>query len=105
VKIDGKKITTEELAARVSTVLQEHGIDALLVGGACVSIYTANQYISGDLDFVSFASIKEIGLVLRDIGFVQKSSRHFEKKGCPFFIEFVAPPPAIGSEPVKKVRR
>ena len=104
-KIDGKKITTEELAARVSTVLQEHGIDALLVGGACVSIYTANQYISGDLDFVSFASIKEIGLVLRDIGFVQKSSRHFEKRGCPFFIEFVAPPPAIGSEPVKKIRR
>jgi hypothetical protein len=36
---------------------------------------------------------------------VQKSSRHFERRGCPFFIEFVAPPPAIGSEPVKKIKR
>jgi hypothetical protein len=105
VKIDWKKITTEELAARVSTTLQEHGIDAMLVGGACISIYTANQYISGDLDFVSFASIKEIGPALKEIGFIQKSSRHFERRGCPFFIEFVSPPPAIGNEPVKKMKR
>lgn len=104
-KTDWKKITTEELAAFVSAKLQEHGIDALLVGGACISIYTANQYISGDLDFVSFSSIKEIGPALRDIGFVQKSSRHFERRGCPFFIEFVAPPPAIGGEPVTMIKR
>jgi hypothetical protein len=50
VKIDGKKITAEELAACVSTAFHEHGIDSLLVGGACISIYAANQYVPGDLD-------------------------------------------------------
>jgi hypothetical protein len=60
VKIDWKKITTEELAALVSTKLQEHEIDALLVGGACISIYTANQYISGDLS--RSHPLKKLGL-------------------------------------------
>lgn len=30
------------------------------------------------------------------------SGRHFEHPQCPFFIEFIAPPVAIGSMPVKK---
>jgi hypothetical protein len=39
---------------------------------------------------------------LSEIGFKKKSSRHFVRKDCPFFIEFVAPPLAIGNEPVNK---
>ena len=61
-----------------------------------------NKYLSSDIDFVSAASIKEISPVLLDLGFERKSSRHFEKKDCPFFIEFVSPPAALGSEPVKE---
>jgi len=38
---------------------------------------------------------------LSDIGFRRKSTRHFIQKECPFYIEFVAPPLSIGSEPVK----
>lgn len=99
--VDWRNIGIKELAAIVSGRLNEEGIDAILVGGACVSIYTKNKYLSSDLDFVSTASIKEISSALSELGFERKSSRHFEKEGCPFFIEFVSPPAAIGSEPIK----
>ncbi|KAF0146265.1 MAG: hypothetical protein FD156_292 [Nitrospirae bacterium] len=99
-KIKWKSIGIKELAAIVSDKLTESGIDAILVGGACVSIYTKNKYLSSDLDFVSSTSIKEISPVLLKLGFERKSSRHFERKDCPFYIEFVPPPAALGSEPV-----
>lgn len=101
-KIDWKKISIKDLASLVCQKLNEKEIDAVLVGGACVSIYTKNKYISYDLDFVSHASLKDISKVLSDIGFKRKSSRHFVQKDCPFFIEFVAPPLSIGSAPVIK---
>ncbi len=100
-KIDWKNIGIKELAAIISGKLNEKGIDAILVGGACVSIYTRNKYLSSDLDFVSVSSIKEISPALAELGFERKSSRHFENKDCPFFIEFVSAPAAIGSEPIK----
>jgi len=73
-----------------------------LVGGACVSIYTDQSYVSYDLDFVSHSSIKEIASILSGLGFQKESTRHFVRKDCPFFIEFVAPPVSVGREPVKK---
>ncbi len=82
--------------------LNENGIDAVLVGGACVSIYTDNTYVSYDLDFVSHSSLKDISKILSGLGFHRESSRHFIRKGCPFFIEFVAPPLSVGSEPIRK---
>jgi hypothetical protein len=104
-KIDWKKISIKDLAAMVCKKLKEEDIDAVLVGGACVSIYTKNKYISYDLDFVSHTSLKEISMVLSDIGFRRESTRHFVRKDCPFYIEFVAPPLSIGSEPVKQRKK
>jgi hypothetical protein len=101
VRINWKKIGISQLAAIISEKLRERGIDAILVGGACVSIYTKNRYLSSDLDFVTYATLKEVSPALADIGFKRESSRHFIRSGCPFFIEFVAPPAAIGSEPVR----
>lgn len=72
-KIKWKSIGIKELAAIVSDKLNESGIDAILVGGACVSIYTKNKYLSSDLDFVSSASIKEIAPVLLELGFERKA--------------------------------
>jgi hypothetical protein len=105
VKIDWKKMDIRRLAAMVSAKLKENEIDALLVGGACVSIYTKNRYMSYDLDFVSYAPVKEISPALEELGFKKKGSRHFIHKDCPLFVEFVSPPPAIGDEPVKEVER
>lgn len=102
--IDWKKISIKDLASLVCRKLNEKEIDAVLVGGACVSIYTNYKYVSFDLDFVSHSSLKKISIVLSEIGFNRESSRHFVKKDCPFFIEFVAPPLSIGNEPVKDRR-
>lgn len=105
--IDWAHISLKELAALVSDTLREGGIDAILVGGACVSLYTNNKYQSYDLDFVTHSPLKEITPLLKKIGFLRESTRHFTRKECPFFIEFVAPPAAIGDEPVtdRKVMR
>jgi hypothetical protein len=103
--IDWKYIGIKELASLVCQKLKEKNIDAVLVGGACVSIYTKNKYVSYDLDFVSHTSLKSISTVLFDIGFKKESSRHFIREDCPFFIEFVAPPLSIGSEPVKNIKK
>jgi len=99
-KIDWKHVHIKDLAAIVVGTLKKKNIDILLVGGACISIYTDNKYISGDLDFVSHAALKEISEALQEIGFHRKSSRHFMRDDCPFFIEFVSPPAAVGSEPI-----
>lgn len=101
-KIDWEKIGIKQLAALISEKLRERGIDAILVGGACVSIYTKNRYLSFDLDFVTHAPLKEVALVMKEVGFKRESSRHFVRTDCPFFIEFVAPPVAIGNEPIKE---
>ncbi|MEK6528637.1 MAG: hypothetical protein AABZ36_07140 [Nitrospirota bacterium] len=100
-KINWKQIKIKELAGLVCHKLNEKDIDAVLVGGACVSIYTENKYVSYDLDFVSHAALKDIAGPLSELGFKRESSRHFVKKDCPFFIEFVSPPAAIGSEMIK----
>lgn len=100
-KIDWKKIGIKELAALVCGKLREKGIDAILVGGACVSIYTKNRYQSFDLDFVTHATMKEVASILTDVGFRRESSRYFTSRDCPYFIEFVAPPAAIGNEPLR----
>jgi len=45
-KIDWKNIDIKELAGLISESLRMDGIDAVLVGGACVSIYSKNRYMS-----------------------------------------------------------
>ncbi len=104
-KVDWKRMDIRTLAAMVSAKLEENGIDALLVGGACVSIYTRNRYMSYDLDFISYTPVKEIAPALEELGFKREGSRSFIHKDCPLFVEFVSPPPAIGDEPVKEVER
>lgn len=99
--IDWKHIKIDEAAAIICEQMFIKGLDAILVGGACVSIYTKSQYQSFDLDFVTHATMKQITPVLAELGFFKKSSRHFTRKDCPFFVEFVSPPASIGSEPIK----
>lgn len=100
-KVEWENIRIKDLAALISEKLRRGGVDSILVGGACVSIYTKNKYRSFDLDFVTHATTKEIAPLLAELGFQRESSRHFVRRGCPFFIEFVAPPAAVGAEPLK----
>ena len=49
-------MTIGELAAFVCSHLKKKGIEVVLSGGACVSIYTMNRYTSDDLDFIENVS-------------------------------------------------
>jgi hypothetical protein len=59
-KVDWKTISLEDLAGFVSEKLREKGIDAILVGGACATIYSRNRYQSYDLDFVVYEDMKKV---------------------------------------------
>ena len=50
----------EELAVIISGALEAEGIIATLSGGGAVSIYSQNQYMSHDLDFVTSADPKRL---------------------------------------------
>lgn len=97
-KYDFKNISIKKLAGIVEKALQENNIDAVLVGGACVTIYSENKYMSKDLDFVTYSSIKKVKPVLEKLGFKQEGKRRFINKDCEFYIEFVAPPVGIGHQ-------
>lgn len=99
-----KDISLKDLAIYVSDYLSKHGIDTALSGGACVTIYTHNKFISNDLDFVliSTKKQKEIKSLLEKIGF-HAEGRHFKHKDTEFFLEFIPPPLSVGEEPVKEI--
>lgn len=103
-KIDWKNLNIKELAGLICQHLRKNNIESVLVGGACVSIYSRNKYISSDLDFISHSSVKDITPVLEKLGFIKKSGRHFEHSECSFFIEFLAPPAAIGDDPIERFK-
>lgn len=95
--MDWKKISLDELAGFLSQKLREKGIDIILVGGACVTIYSQNRYQSYDLDFVAFEDMKKVTRVLIELGFSEKGG-YFRHKDCQWIVEFVSSPVAIGHE-------
>ncbi len=94
---DLKTISINDLAALISHKFAEHDMKAILVGGACVAIYSNNQYLSYDLDFVTFEHKNVIKKALSELGFELKG-KHFAHPDCPYFVEFVSPPVSIGEE-------
>jgi hypothetical protein len=99
-----KDMTNAELAAFIESHLLEKGIYVVLSGGACVSIYSSNKYVSMDLDLVNvrFAKRQDIRSAIQEIGF-QEEGRHFKHPDTELLIEFPPGPLAVGEEPVKKV--
>lgn len=102
--MDFKNISIRDLAILLCDHLDKHGIETVLSGGACVSIYTKNEFLSYDLDFVLLDSThkKSIHRILAKIGFFPEG-RHFRHTDTPFIVEFLSPPLSIGEEPVKKI--
>jgi len=91
-----------EIAAIVSEALEQAGVSAVLSGGAVVSIYTRNAYISQDLDFVSSASFDQIKKSLSGIGFTEGQGRYFTHEDTEFFLEFPSGPLSVGDEIVRE---
>lgn len=96
-----KRTSLEALAARVSQALIDAGVNAVLSGGAVVSIYSRNEYESGDLDFISGAGLERISDVMEGLGFTRKG-RSFLHRETPYFVEFPPGPLAIGDELIKE---
>lgn len=67
-----KALSRKQFAALVVKQLERNGISCVLVGGACVSIYTDEKHHSKDLDFISPSSHESIAEVLAEIGFERK---------------------------------
>lgn len=84
----------------MSEGLRKRGIETVLVGGACVTIYSENRYQSFDLDYVTYEDTRKVKKALLELGFAEKA-RYFQHPGCPWFVEFVSPPAAVGNEFVR----
>jgi hypothetical protein len=96
-----KSMSRKEFAAVIVAQLQKHKISCVLVGGACVSIYTNEKHASHDLDFISPYSHEAIAEALAEIGF-KKEGRYFTHAQSTFYVEFPTGPVAIGNQiPVK----
>jgi len=93
-----------ELAAYIAEHLRSKGIETVLVGGACVSIYSANEYSSFDLDFIITGSStrQKVRAALAEISFTEEN-RYFINPQTPFFVEFPSGPLAIGDEPPSEI--
>lgn len=100
-----RRSTIRDVAAQVSQALTDAGITAVLTGGGAVSIHSANKYQSYDIDFVSAASRKDLATVMGTLGFKPGTGRHFEHPTSPLVVEFVAWPPTLGDEIVRKWAR
>ena len=99
-----KGISIKDLGIYISDYLRKNGIETVLSGGACVTIYTNNKYLSYDLDFVLpvYVNRKEIRGVLEKIEFYEEG-RYFKHKDTQYFIDFLSPPLSVGEEPVKVI--
>jgi hypothetical protein len=98
------KMSVGELAAYVSSHLRTLGIDVVLSGGSCVSIYSKGKYVSEDLDFIDtrFATTREIREAMSTIGFVPEN-RYFKHRDTVLLVEFPSGPLAVGKEPVNVI--
>jgi len=71
--IDWEKISLKELAGYVSEELRKRGIETILVGGACATIYSENRYQSYDLDYVTYEDMRKVKKALLEVGFIEKN--------------------------------
>lgn len=103
---DLAKLSYIELAAFVSDHLRARGIDTVLTGGACVTIYTStNRYESFDLDYVNIAEepLANLEAALLRIGFVPAGRIYINKK-VKYSIDILNPPLSIGAEKITTTR-
>lgn len=99
-----ENMSRAELAAYIQEHLRNKGIDVILSGGACVSIYSQDKYVSMDLDMIRTAFIPPKRAVIRgameELGF-REHGRYFQHKDAEYFVEFPKGMPSLGEEPVE----
>jgi hypothetical protein len=98
-----KEMSVGELAAFVATHLRSKGIDVVLSGGSCVTIYTRDKYVSRDLDFVHtwYSSKRKVRETMSGLGFRDQGGV-FGHPETELLIDIRPPPPAIGGERIER---
>jgi hypothetical protein len=98
-------MTQAELAAFVQSHLRKNKIYVTLSGGAAVSIYTVNRYVSADIDLVedTYADRNKVNAAMEEIGFREKN-RYFTHPDTQHIIEFPSGPLSVGGEAVKNIK-
>jgi hypothetical protein len=98
------KMTQGEFGAFIQSQLRKNGIEVILSGGAAVSIYSSNKYVSKDLDLINIFGVnrREIRDVMTTAGFYEEG-RYFRHPDSQFFVEFPPGPLAIGQESIKQI--
>lgn len=93
-----------ELGAYIATHLRGRGIDVVLSGGSCVTIYSEGKYVSQDLDFIEtrFATSSEIRDAMFEIGFTRET-RYYKHADTEYLVEFPSGPLSVGKEPVGSI--
>lgn len=94
-----------ELAAYISEQLRKKGIHVVLSGGSCASIYSDDEYVSADLDFVNagFARRSLIRDAMQSLGFLEER-RYFRHPETELVVEYPPGPLAIGEEQIREVK-
>jgi hypothetical protein len=87
--------TIEEIAALVFAALEREGIEVVLSGGAAVTFYSDNEYMSSDLDFITTERKKRLDPVMTSLGF-QSRGREYTHPDSTYFVEFPSGPLAFG---------
>jgi len=94
---DYSDVSILELAAMISKHLQSCDIQAVLVGGLAVEVYTDNSYLTKDIDLVNvgYDRPRVLSKAMGEIGF-RKSGRVYVNETTPITVEFPSAPLAIG---------
>ena len=87
------------VALAVGHALAEHGIRAVLTGGACASIHAGGSFQSDDLDFVlaGRVALGDLDRAMASIGFVRAANRYLHPSSD-FWVEFPRGPLAVGAD-------
>lgn len=93
-----KGVSVAELAGAVCSHLESEGIDAVLVGGSVVTIYTDNRFVSHDLDIVTQASGMRLAAEMKKLGFRSTDKRYMTHPDTDWMIEFLEAPVAVGGD-------
>lgn len=93
-----------ELAAYIDSHLRKRGINVVLSGGACVTIYSNHKYVSKDLDFIAQFTLdgKKVQTAMEEMGF-ELRGKYYHHSQTPYFVEFLPGPPTIGQYPVGEI--
>jgi hypothetical protein len=95
-----------ELTAHIQSALHVAGIQTVLSGGSCVTIWSNNAYISDDIDLITdgLSRRSEIRMVMLELGFTEKN-RYFIHPGTNFIIEFPTGPVTVGEERPQQINQ